>query len=70
VLSFLGAGINPVTPSWGNIMADGRSYFRLRPELIFYPGTPLSLSILSINILGDAVRDTLDPRTLNRSGQR
>jgi peptide/nickel transport system permease protein len=66
VLSFLGTGINPVTPSWGNIMADGRAYFRLRPELIFWPGICLSLTILSINVLGDALRDKLDPRLAKR----
>lgn len=70
VLSFLGTGINPVTPSWGNIMADGRSYFRLRPELIFWPGIMLSLTILSINILGDALRDQLDPRLIGRGDAR
>jgi len=70
VLSFLGAGINPVTPSWGNIMADGRGFFRLRPELIFWPGLCVSLTILSINILGDALRDTLDPRLIKRGGER
>lgn len=66
VLSFLGTGINPVTPSWGNIMAEGRSYFRIRPELIFWPGLCLSLTILSINVLGDALRDKLDPRLSKR----
>jgi peptide/nickel transport system permease protein len=70
VLSFLGTGINPITPSWGNIMADGRSYFRLRPELIFWPGLCLSLTILSINILGDALRDRLDPRLIKRGEGR
>jgi peptide/nickel transport system permease protein len=70
VLSFLGTGINPVTPSWGNIMAEGRSYFRLRPELIFWPGLCLSLTILSINILGDALRDRLDPRLIKREQGR
>jgi peptide/nickel transport system permease protein len=70
VLSFLGTGINPVTPSWGNIMAEGRSYFRLRPELIFWPGLCLSLTILSINILGDALRDKLDPRLIKRGEGR
>lgn len=62
VLSFIGAGINPATPTWGNIMADGRSYFRIMPELIFWPGLALSLTILSINLIGDALRDALDPR--------
>lgn len=70
VLSFLGTGINPVTPSWGNIMAEGRSYFRLRPELIFCPGLCLSLTILSINVLGDALRDGLDPRLAKRGVDR
>lgn len=67
ILSFLGAGINPVTPTWGNIMADGRSFFRLMPSLIFWPGLCVSLTILSINLLGDAARDLLDPRLARRS---
>jgi peptide/nickel transport system permease protein len=66
VLSFLGAGINPVTPSWGNIMADGRTYFRITPGLIFWPGICVSLTILSINLIGDAARDALDPRLAKR----
>jgi peptide/nickel transport system permease protein len=66
ILSFLGAGINPATPTWGNIMADGRSFFRLMPELIFWPGLCVSLTILSINLIGDAVRDLLDPRLVGR----
>jgi peptide/nickel transport system permease protein len=70
VLSFLGTGINPVIPSWGNIMAEGRAYFRLRSELIFWPGLCLSFTILSINILGDALRDRLDPRLAKRGAAR
>jgi peptide/nickel transport system permease protein len=66
VLSFLGAGINPATPTWGNIMADGRSFFRIMPELIFWPGLCVSLTILSINLIGDAARDALDPRLAKR----
>jgi peptide/nickel transport system permease protein len=62
ILSFLGAGIGTETPSWGNVMADGRLYFQLKPSLILWPGLVLSLCILSINILGDKVRDLLDPR--------
>lgn len=70
ILSFLGAGISPVTPTWGNIMADGRSFFRLMPELIFWPGLCVSLTILSINLIGDAARDLLDPRLAKRSADR
>jgi peptide/nickel transport system permease protein len=66
ILSFLGAGINPITPTWGNIMADGRAYFRIMPGLIFWPGLCVSLTILSINLIGDAARDALDPRMAKR----
>lgn len=66
ILSFLGAGIGTETPSWGNIMAEGRLYFQLQPSLIFWPGLLLSLCILSINILGDTARDALDPRMKRR----
>jgi peptide/nickel transport system permease protein len=68
VLSFLGAGIGTETPTWGNIMAEGRTFFRIKPELILYPGLMLSLCILSINLLGDAARDMLDPRLQKRAG--
>ena len=66
VLSFLGLGIGTETPSWGNIMAEGRAYFLLKPSLIFWPGLLLSLCVLSINILGDKARDMLDPRMRRR----
>ncbi|MEJ0092078.1 MAG: ABC transporter permease [Methylocella sp.] len=66
ILSFVGAGISPETPSWGNIMAEGRSFFQLKPSLIFWPGLVLSATILSINVLGDAARDALDPRMKQR----
>ena len=62
ILSFLGAGLPPESSSWGNIMAEGRMYFRLMPGLILYPGIFLSLTVLSVNVLGDAMRDALDPR--------
>jgi peptide/nickel transport system permease protein len=61
-LSFLGAGLPSETPSWGNMMADGRTYFRLFPGLILYPGIVLALTLLSVNVLGDVLRDALDPR--------
>lgn len=66
MLSFLGAGVPPETPSWGNIMADGRMYFQMVSGMILYPGIVLSLSVLSINILGDAMRDVLDPKMAGR----
>ncbi|WP_050465604.1 ABC transporter permease [Herbaspirillum autotrophicum] len=62
VLSFLGVGISPEVPSWGNIMAEGRMYFQLFPSLILCPGIFLSLVVLSVNLLGDAMRDYLDPK--------
>jgi peptide/nickel transport system permease protein len=66
ILSFLGVGINPEIPTWGNIMADGRLYFQIKPSMIFWPALMLSLTILSINILGDTARDWLDPRAVHR----
>ena len=61
-LSFLGIGIPPEIPSWGNIMAEGRTLFRVFPHNIFYPGIFLALTVLAINIMGDGLRDTLDPK--------
>jgi peptide/nickel transport system permease protein len=66
ILSFLGAGISPETPTWGNIMAEGRSYFLVKPSLIFWPGLLLSITILAVNLIGDAARDALDPRMKQR----
>jgi peptide/nickel transport system permease protein len=66
ILSFLGAGISPETPTWGNIMAEGRSFFQVKPSLIFWPGLLLSIAILSVNLIGDAARDALDPRMKQR----
>ncbi|KGJ22050.1 peptide ABC transporter permease [Paracoccus sanguinis] len=68
ILSFLGAGVSTETPTWGNIMAEGRTFFRIKPELILWPGLVLSLCILSVNLLGDAARDMLDPRLKKRGG--
>jgi peptide/nickel transport system permease protein len=65
-LSFLGIGIPPETPTWGNIMAEGRSLFRILPHNIFYPGVCLAFAVLAINMLGDGLRDTLDPRFAKR----
>ncbi|MEM7406367.1 MAG: ABC transporter permease [Pseudomonadota bacterium] len=62
ILSFLGVGIPPETPTWGNIMAEGRDLFQIYPHSIFYPGIFLTLTVLAINMLGDGLRDTIDPR--------
>jgi peptide/nickel transport system permease protein len=70
ILSFLGAGISTETPTWGNIMAEGRQYFQIKPSLIFWPGLLLSIAILSVNLIGDAARDALDPRMKQREGAK
>ncbi len=66
ILSFLGIGIPPETPSWGNIMAEGRNLFRVFPHNILYPGIFLGLTVLAVNMLGDGLRDTLDPKMADR----
>jgi peptide/nickel transport system permease protein len=66
ILSFLGVGIPPQTPTWGNIMAEGRALFRVFPHNILYPGILLALTVLAVNMLGDGLRDTLDPRMSKR----
>lgn len=66
ILSFLGIGIPPDVPTWGNIMAEGRSLFRVYPHNILYPGIFLAVAVLAINMLGDGLRDTLDPRFAKR----
>jgi len=66
VLSFIGAGTPPQIPSWGNIMAESRSYFQIKPYLIIFPGTFLSLTVLAVNLVGDGLRDALDPRLARR----
>ncbi|MDR8730112.1 Glutathione transport system permease protein GsiD [Burkholderia pseudomultivorans] len=67
VLSFIGAGVPPTTPSWGNIMAGGRALWQAKPYIIFFPAVFLSLTVLSINLLGDGLRDWLDPRMIKES---
>jgi peptide/nickel transport system permease protein len=66
ILSFLGAGTPPAIPSWGNMMAEGRTYVTIAWWLLLFPGLFLSLVVLSVNLLGDGLRETLDPR-LRRS---
>jgi peptide/nickel transport system permease protein len=66
ILSFLGAGIPPETPTWGNIMAEGRLLFQVFPHNILFPGIFLALTVLAVNVLGDGLRDVLDPRLAER----
>ena len=66
ILSFLGAGTPPEIPSWGNIMAEGRTYFQIAPWIIFFPGVMLAITVLAVNVLGDGLRDSLDPRIARR----
>jgi peptide/nickel transport system permease protein len=66
ILSFIGAGTPPNIPSWGNIMAEARSLFQIAGYLILFPGIFLSLTVLSVNLLGDGLRDALDPRLARR----
>jgi peptide/nickel transport system permease protein len=66
ILSFLGAGTPPEVPSWGNIMAEGRTFFQIAPWLILSPGLLLGLTVLSINLVGDGLRAMLDPRIARR----
>ncbi len=66
ILSFIGAGTPPNIPSWGNIIADGRSVFQVKPYIIVFPGIVLSLTVLAVNLVGDGLRDALDPRLARR----
>ncbi len=62
ILSFIGAGTPPTIPSWGNIMAEGRALWQVKPYIVFFPAIFLSTTVLAVNLLGDGLRDALDPR--------
>lgn len=66
ILSFLGAGTPPEVPSWGNIMAEGRTFFQIAPWLILSPGLLLGATVLAVNLVGDGLRGALDPRIARR----
>jgi peptide/nickel transport system permease protein len=66
ILSFLGVGLPPDIPTWGNIMAEGRVQFNEYPHNVFFPGLFLAVTVLAVNILGDGLRDTLDPKMAKR----
>ena len=65
-LSFIGAGTPPIIPSWGNIMAEGRALWQVKPYIVFFPAIFLSITVLAVNLLGDGLRDALDPRLAKR----
>lgn len=65
-LSFIGAGTPPIVPSWGNIMAEGRALWQVKPYIVFFPAIFLSVTVLAVNLLGDGLRDALDPRLAKR----
>lgn len=66
ILSFLGVGLPPDIPTWGNVMAEGRAQFNEFPHNILFPGVFLAVTVLAVNILGDGLRDTLDPKMAHR----
>ena len=66
ILSFLGAGVPPTVPSWGNIIAEGRTLFQVAAYIVVIPGLFLSVTVLAINLVGDGLRDALDPRLARR----
>jgi peptide/nickel transport system permease protein len=65
-LSFLGIGVQPPQPSWGNIIFESQSYFQAAPWLVFFPGAIILMTALSFNLVGDALRDILDPTQRGR----
>ncbi len=68
LLSFIGAGLSPTMPTWGNTIAEGRDVFQRAPWIILAPGAFLAVTVLAINVMGDGLRDTLDPRLAKRVG--
>jgi peptide/nickel transport system permease protein len=67
ILSFLGVGLPTDVPTWGNMMAEGRLQFNAYPHTVLFPGLFLAVTVLAVNMLGDGLRDTLDPRFNKRS---
>ena len=66
VLSFLGLGFPPDFPTWGRLLYDGVGFMQITPARVIWPGLAISLTVLSVNYIGDAIRDALDPRALRR----
>ncbi len=66
ILSFIGAGTPPSIPSWGNIIAEGRTVFSIAPHIVLFPSLALAFTVLGVNLLGDGLRDVFDPRYVSR----
>lgn len=64
-LSFVGLGISPPTPEWGSMLSEGKTMMRYYPHLILIPGAAIALAVMSLNLIGDGLRDALDPRLKN-----
>ena len=69
-LSFLGVGVPPFVPSWGNILAEGRLYIQQAPWLVLYPGAAIMLTVFGLNLVGDGLRDMLDPKLRGLSPEK
>ncbi|MGE0315309.1 MAG: ABC transporter permease [Lautropia sp.] len=67
ILSFIGAGLPSTIPSWGNIMAEGRALWQVKPHIVFFPALFLSLTVLAVNLLGDGLQDALDPKLAKKA---
>ena len=67
-MSFLGIGLPSQIPTWGNIMAEGRAHFSAHPSTVLLPGAFLAVTVLAVNVLGDALRDAIDPKFRTRKG--
>lgn len=67
VLCFIGAGTPPTVPSWGNVMAEGRTLWMVKPHMVAFPALVLSVAILAVNMIGDGLRDVMDPRRTTRT---
>lgn len=65
-LSFIGAGVPPSVPSWGNVLAEGRTLWQIRPEMVFGPALALSITVLAMNLVGDGLSELADPRSKGR----
>jgi len=65
-LSFLGLGIQPPTPEWGSMMSDGRPFVRAAPWIMIFPGLAITIAVLAFNLLGESLRDRMDPRVEER----
>jgi ABC-type dipeptide/oligopeptide/nickel transport system permease subunit len=64
-LSYLGMGVTPPTPSWGNLISDGRDYLSQAPWVVIAPGVALMITVLAFNFLGDGIRDVFDPKNVD-----